>query len=84
MYVSMAWVILLRQMYSSALWLRALSPGPNFSDGKGIRVWSLRVVKSKSKAPLCDQLIKGVNPSNYPCPESFAVILAMDVDDMVE
>ena len=84
MYVSMAWVISLMQMYSSALWLRALSPGPNLNEGKGIRAWSLRVVKSRSKAPLCDQLIKGVNPSNYPCPESFAVILAMDVDDMVE
>ena len=31
------------QMNSSALWLRLDSPGPSFSEGKGIRAWSLSV-----------------------------------------
>lgn len=43
MYISMAWRISPVIMYSSAVWDRAESPGPSFSDGHRSRAWSLSV-----------------------------------------
>ena len=40
MYVSMAWLISLTQMNSSAEWERELSPGPSLKLGKRMRAWS--------------------------------------------
>ena len=47
----MASSISLMRMYSSAVWLRVLSPGPIFIDGQGMRAWSLRVGLPKGVRP---------------------------------
>lgn len=47
----MASSISLMCMYSSAVWLRVLSPGPIFIDGQGMRAWSLRVGLPKGVRP---------------------------------
>ena len=48
----MACSISLMQMNSSAEWLRALSPGPIFSEGNGISAWSLSVGEPNGTKPI--------------------------------
>ena len=51
MYSSMAWRISSGLMYSSAVWLRAESPGPIFRLGNGINAWSLSVGEPNGVLP---------------------------------
>ena len=54
-YVSMASSISLRHIYSSAECDRAESPGPIFSESKGMRAWSLSVGEPKGVIPSSTQ-----------------------------
>ena len=51
-YVSIAALISLMQIYSSAEWERADCPGPSLNDGMGIRAWSLNVGEPKGVIPI--------------------------------
>ena len=63
-YSEMAWSISLILMYSSAVWERDDSPGPNLSDGKRIRAWSLKVGEPKGVSPsLMQACTKGCSTS---------------------
>ena len=55
MYVFIASSISLMQMYSSAECERQDSPGPSFSDGKGIRAWSESVGEPNGLMPIATQ-----------------------------
>ena len=48
----MASRISIGQMNSSAVWLRAESPGPIFNEGKGMRAWSDSVGEPKGTLPM--------------------------------
>ena len=55
MYVVIASLISLMQTYSSAECERDDSPGPSFSEGKGIRAWSDSVGEPNGAIPISVQ-----------------------------